>query len=144
MTEKPLKEIALEFLSQVVAGDIRGAYEKHASYGLRHHNLWSAGNAGALRAGMEGDESRRPGKRLDVRAALQDGDRVAVHTRLVRGAGEPEIAVMHLFRFENATIAEMWDVAQPQRIELRNPLRSWPIGPCPSALAEPGRAVRTG
>jgi len=107
-----LKDIAVGFLKQVVAGDIRGAYERHVSDRLRHHNPYFAGDAVSLRQGMEEDEARHPGKRLEVRTALQDGNFVAVHSKLTISASEPEIAVVHIFRFENGRVAEMWDVAQ--------------------------------
>ncbi len=105
------KEIAVDFLTRIVAGDVRGAYERHVGPGFRHHNPFFAGDADSLRRGMEEDEARNPGKILDVQAAIEDGDRVAVHSRLRRPGGQPEIAVVHLFRFEHGRIAELWDVA---------------------------------
>ncbi len=72
--------------------------------------------------GIEEDETRSPGKKLDVQTALQDGSFVAVHSRLRRSAGDPEIAVVHIFRFENGRIAELWDIAQvaPKQIVNEN------------------------
>ena len=118
MTGHTLKDSAVGFLQSVVAGDVRGAYERHVGEGFRHHNPYFAGDARSLREGMEADEARNPGKRLEVQLALQEGSYVAVHSRLVRGAGLPEIAVVHVFRFEHGRIAELWDVAQvaPDRI----------------------------
>jgi predicted SnoaL-like aldol condensation-catalyzing enzyme len=64
------------------------------------------------------DEAKHPGKQLDVRLALQDGDHVAVHSRLKHPAFEPEVAVVHIFRFENGRIVEAWDIVQmaPEQI----------------------------
>lgn len=107
-----LKGTAMDFLTHVVAGDVRGAFERHVAEGFRHHNPYFAGDRESLRAGMEEDAVANPGKRLDVQAALQDGDRVAVHSRLRRSASEPDIAVVHIFRFEGEKIVEMWDVVQ--------------------------------
>jgi predicted SnoaL-like aldol condensation-catalyzing enzyme len=113
-----LKDIAVEFLTLVVAGDVRGAYERHVAKGFRHHNPYFAAGAESLREGMEEDEARNPGKKLEVQVALEDGCYVAVHSRLRRGANEPDIAVVHVFRFENGRIVEAWDVAQvaPQQL----------------------------
>lgn len=71
---------------------------------------------------MEADEAKDPGKRLEVQAALQDGDLVAVHSRLRRPAGQPDIAVVHIFRFEQGRIAEAWDIAQvaPEKVVNEN------------------------
>ena len=112
MAMRSLKDNAVDFLRQIVAGDVRGAYERHVGDGFRHHNPYFAGDAQSLRDGMEADEARNPGKRLDIRVALQDGNHVAVHSRLRRGATEPDISVVHIFRFQDGRIVELWDIAQ--------------------------------
>jgi predicted SnoaL-like aldol condensation-catalyzing enzyme len=112
MTPQSRKDIAVGFLKLIVAGDVRGAYERHVGGGFRHHNPYFRGDAGSLMNGMEEDESRNPGKNLKVRTVLEDGDYVAVHSRLSRPAGNPGMAVVHIFRFEGDRIAELWDIAQ--------------------------------
>ncbi len=106
------KEAAVEFLTLVVCGDIRSAYERHVGDGFRHHNPYFPGDAQSLREGMEEDEARNPGKKLVVQAALEDGDFVAVHSRLSRAASKLDMAVVHIFRFEQERIAEAWDIGQ--------------------------------
>lgn len=119
--EKPtLKDSAIDFLRRIVAGDIRGAYERHVGGGFRHHNPYFAGDAGSLRQAMEEDEARNPGKMLDIRVALQDGNHVAVHSRLKRGAADPDLAVVHVFKFEDGRIAELWDIVQAAPEEIVN------------------------
>ena len=122
MTTRTLKDTAVDFLTQVVAGDVRGAYERHVGHGFRHHNPYFSGDAQSLRKGMEEDETRNPGKKLDVQVALQDGNYIAVHSRLKRAVGGPDIAVVHIFRFEHGRIVELWDVAQvaPEQIVNEN------------------------
>ena len=122
MATPTLKEIAIDFLTRVVAGDIRGAYERYVGDGFRHHNPYYAGDSASLMKGMEEDEARHPGKKLDVHVALQDGNYVAVHSRLRVAVGEPDIAVVHIFRFEEGRIAELWDVAHvaPKQIVNKN------------------------
>ena len=112
MATRTLKDTAVDFLTRVVAGDVRGACERHVGEGFRHHNPYFPGDADSLRRGMEEDETRNPGKKLDVQVALLDGNYVAVHSRLRRSADEPDIAVVHIFRFEDGRIAELWDIAQ--------------------------------
>lgn len=115
-----LKDSAVDFLMKIVAGDVRGAYQRHVGEGFRHHNPNFEGDAESLRKGMEEDEARHPGKKLEVLIALQEGSFVAMHSRLTRGASEPEIAVVHIFRFENGRIAELWDIAQVAPKEVVN------------------------
>ena len=120
MTNQPLKHAAVDFLTRIVSGDVRGACERHVGDGFRHHNPYFAGDAQSLRKGMEEDEARHPGKQLDLRVALQEGSYVAVHSRLRRGATEPDIAVVHIFRFEDGRIAELWDIVQVAPKEIVN------------------------
>jgi len=118
MPDTKLKSAAIRFLQQVVAGDVKGAYDRYVDEGLRHHNPYFPGDAASLRAGMEEDEQRCPGKQLIVVNSLEDGDRVAVHSRLIRPGSGSDIAVVHLFRFSQGKIVEMWDVAMtaPDRV----------------------------
>ncbi len=48
-----------------------------------------------------------------MQRALEDGDLVAVHSRVRLKPGEPGIAIVHIFRFEGDLVAELWDVGQP-------------------------------
>ncbi len=114
------KHTAISFLAEVVAGDVRGAYERHVGSGFRHHNPYFPGDAESLRKGMEEDEARNPGKRLDVQAAIAEGDYVAVHSRLQRDVANLDMSVVHIFRFEGDRIVELWDVAQPVPREVVN------------------------
>lgn len=118
MPDTKLKSAAIRFLQQVVAGDVKGAYDRYVDEGLRHHNPYFPGDAASLRSGMEEDEQRCPGKQLIVVNSLEDGDRVAVHSRLIRPGSGSDIAVVHLFRFSQGKIVEMWDVAMtaPDRV----------------------------
>jgi predicted SnoaL-like aldol condensation-catalyzing enzyme len=122
MITRTLKDTAVDFLMQIVTGDVRGAYERHVGDGFCHHNPYFAAGAQSLRRGMEEDEARNPGKKLDVQVALQDGNYVAVHSKLRRGSTDSDIAVVHIFRFEDGRIAELWDIAQvaPEQIVNKN------------------------
>lgn len=120
MATQALKDTAIGFLTSVVAGDVRGAYQRYVGEGFRHHNPYFPGDVESLRRGMEEDEARNPGKSLDVQVAVEDGDYVAVHSRLRRGADDPGFAVVHIFRFERGRIAEMWDVVQAVPREIVN------------------------
>ena len=49
----------------------------------------------------------------EVLRALQDGDLVAVHSRVVQRPRNRGAALVHIFRFESGRIAELWDGGQP-------------------------------
>ena len=61
---------------------------------------------------MQENADRNPDKSLDVKNAIADGDLVAVHSHVHHKHGDRGAAVIHIFRFENGRIVELWDVGQ--------------------------------
>ena len=113
------KDVAVAFLRSVTSGQIRDAYKTYVSDDFRHHNSYFRGDAESLMRGMEENEAQFPGKELEVKHALEDGEFVAVHSRLQLEPGKV-VAVVHLMRFSDGLIVEMWDVGQPLPAESQN------------------------
>jgi predicted SnoaL-like aldol condensation-catalyzing enzyme len=107
-----LKEAAMDFLRLVASGKIREAYRKHIGTEFRHHNAYFRGDAESLMTAMEENAAKNPNKVLEIQRALQDGEFVAVHSRVRQHPGDPGAAVVHIFRFKENRIAELWDVEQ--------------------------------
>jgi predicted SnoaL-like aldol condensation-catalyzing enzyme len=112
VSSQSLKDAAIEFLTLAATGKVREAYARHVAPGFRHHNPHFHGDAESLMAAMEENAVQNPDKSLEVQMALQDGDRVAVFSRIRQRPGDPGAAVVHLFRFEGDRIAELWDAGQ--------------------------------
>ena len=112
MTGGSRKAAAIEFLTLAASGNVRDAYERHVGPGFRHHNPYFRGDAASLMEAMAQNAAANPEKRLDVLRALEDGDLVAVHSRVRQRPDELGAVVVHLFRFEGDRIAELWDVGQ--------------------------------
>jgi predicted SnoaL-like aldol condensation-catalyzing enzyme len=110
---KASKQAAVRFLRLVVAGRIDEAYERYVDMLGKHHNPFFAAGFPALRKAMNENHARFPGKQLAVKHVLGDGDLVAVHSHIVLQPGEPGLAAVHLFRFRDDKIVEMWDCGQP-------------------------------
>jgi predicted SnoaL-like aldol condensation-catalyzing enzyme len=106
------KEIATNFLRLAAYGNVREAYAQHIHPNFRHHNPYYRGDAASLKAGMEENAVAMPNKLFEVQRVLEDGDLVAVHSRIQLKADMPEIAVVHIFRFEGDEIIEAWDIGQ--------------------------------
>ena len=111
-TDLALKYAALDFLKLVAAGEVDEAFERHVGAGFRHHNPAFRGDAAALKDAMQAHAREHPDKRLEVQRALQDGNEVVVFSRVRQHAADRGAAVVHLFRFEQGMIAELWDVGQ--------------------------------
>jgi predicted SnoaL-like aldol condensation-catalyzing enzyme len=109
MTTK--KEIARDFL-QLAKGHSRKAFELYAGSGFKHHNVYFKGDGETLMIAMEESAKKNPGKIFEIQRALQDGDLVAVHSRVRQNPDDLEVAVIHIFRFEADKIVELWDFGQ--------------------------------
>jgi predicted SnoaL-like aldol condensation-catalyzing enzyme len=114
------KERALDFLSMVVAGNIDEAYNTYINMHGKHHNVYYSAEFTSLKRGMKENHAQFPNKRLMVNNVLGDGNLVAIHSHIVMTEGEPGISTVHIFRFEDGRIVEMWDVGQPIPINSPN------------------------
>jgi predicted SnoaL-like aldol condensation-catalyzing enzyme len=61
---------------------------------------------------MEENHREYPNKILEVQRTVSEGELVAVHSRIRMSAADNGMAVIHLFRFQDGKIAEMWSVGQ--------------------------------
>jgi predicted SnoaL-like aldol condensation-catalyzing enzyme len=109
MNSNSHKERAIHFLELASSGNVDEAYERFASPTGKHHSPYFA----ALKAAMKENHQRFPDKRITIKRALSEGDMVAVHSHVVLEPGDLGVATMHLFRFADGEIAELWDFGQP-------------------------------
>jgi predicted SnoaL-like aldol condensation-catalyzing enzyme len=96
------------------AGQVEQAFARFAGPQFRHHNPYFAGDAAAIKAGMLANAARFPDMLFEVQRAIAEGPLVAVHSRARMQPGAPDIAIVHILRFEDGLIAEMWDIGQAQ------------------------------
>lgn len=112
MTPHSNSDISTAFLTMAASGRVREAFERHVADTFTHHNAWFPGDRESLLIAMEQSAATEPNKSFTVKQVIASGDRVAVYSHLQRGRTEQQYAVVHVLRFENAMIVEMWDVAQ--------------------------------
>ena len=109
---KTNKEAAVDFLQLVVKRKIHEAYQKYVHPDMQHHNVYFAGDATSLEKAMEESHAKFPNTVLEIKHVLGDGDLVAVHSHVRMTKDQLGVGVVHLFRFANNKIVEMWDVGQ--------------------------------
>jgi predicted SnoaL-like aldol condensation-catalyzing enzyme len=107
------RDAALAFLELGSSGKVREAYDNYIASNFRHHNPYFPGDAASLSAGMAENAKKFPNKKLHVERAIEEGDLVAVHSRVRLSPEMPEMALVHIFRFQGDRIVELWDVGQP-------------------------------
>ena len=108
------KKIAIEFLQMVVAGKIDEAYAQFVDMSGKHHNVFFPAGFPALRQAMKDNQKQFPDKKFTVKQAVEEGDKVMTHSQLFMNAEDKagKVAV-HIFRFQNNKIVEMWDCGMP-------------------------------
>ena len=106
------KERAISFLQLAASGKASEAYRKYVHPQFFHHNPYFKGDRESLLIGMAENALQFPDKVFEVIRALEDGDLVAVHGKVKLAADMPEIALMHIFRFDGDHIIEEWEVGQ--------------------------------
>ena len=109
-----LKSIAEDFLKLTSVGKAKEAFDKYASKDFIHHNPWFEGSAESIMKGMIENAEKMPTKIFEIQRVIHEGDLVAVHSKVKLSGDIPVIAVVHILRFENNKIVEMWDIAQQQ------------------------------
>ncbi len=106
------KDIAVSFLKTVVARKVEEAYALYTAPQMRHHNAHFPGDAQSLKQGMIEAHTKFPNTTIDIKQTFEDENRVAVFSNVQMKPNGPNVAVVHMFRFEDNKITEMWDVGQ--------------------------------
>ncbi len=116
------KQIAVRFLELAAAGEVDEAYSNYTAPNFKHHNPYYAGDATSLKEGMRESAAENPNKVFNVQHVIEDGTLVAVHSKLEMQMNDKAtiLAVVHICRFENGKIAELWDIGQLQPEQLVN------------------------
>lgn len=106
------REIAVSFLQLAASGNPRLAFHQYVHPQFSHHNPYFNGDREALLTGMEEGAVQFPNKTFEVVRTLEDGDLVAIHGKVRLNPDTPEIALIHIFRFDGELIIEEWEAAQ--------------------------------
>ena len=106
------KEVAMEFLRLAASGNVREAYRSYIGPEFRLHNPFFRGDAKSLMVAMEENAAQNQNKILEIQRALQDGDLVAIHSRIKQKPDDLGVPLVHIFRFQGNLITEIWDIGQ--------------------------------
>ena len=106
------KQIAAAFLQAAASGNVREAYHQYIHPDFTHHNQYFAGDRDSLLTAMEEASVSHPNKSIMIRQSIEEGNLVMTHSHVVRVGDEPDVAVVHIFRFDGEMIIELWDLGQ--------------------------------
>lgn len=108
------KEAAKSFLKMAGMGKVQEAYDQYVAPSFIHHNQYFKGDRQSLLQAMQEASKTSPNKSIEIKHLYEDGDTVITHSLVTRQDPEaPAIAVVHIFRFEQDRVVELWDLGQP-------------------------------
>jgi predicted SnoaL-like aldol condensation-catalyzing enzyme len=106
------KDIATSFLELASSGKVREAFDKYIHLNFIHHLVFFKGDRESFLTAMEENAREFPDKAYETIHALEDGDLVAVHGKVMLA---PKVfGVIHIFRFEGDKIIESWEASQEE------------------------------
>ncbi|MAT90592.1 MAG: polyketide cyclase [Flavobacteriaceae bacterium] len=105
-----IEEITHSFLTLVGSGNVQQGFDRFTAAEFIHHNQYFEGSREALIKAMEEDHQKNPNESLKIKYSYVDGSTVILHSHVVKQ--EMEIAVVHIFRFQEDKIVELWDLGQ--------------------------------
>jgi predicted SnoaL-like aldol condensation-catalyzing enzyme len=106
------KEISLDFLMLTARGASFEAFEKYAHPDFIHHNAYFKGDATTLKEAMAAAAIEAPDKILTLKQVISDDEKVMVLSHIQFKPGDLGYAVVHILRFEDGKIIELWDLGQ--------------------------------
>lgn len=104
------KETAINFIQTCAMKGPELAFSKYVNPNFKHHNQYFKGDGETLMKAMMDADKTHPNKAFNIKQVFETEDRVAIYSHVVKET--MDIAVMHIMRFENGKISEMWDVGQ--------------------------------
>ena len=104
------KTTAQNFLLEVASGKVDEAFEKYISPKFIHHNAYFKGDLESLKTAMKENATLNPQKQITILRVLGEENMVATHSHIKQNPTDLGAVVVHIFRFENEKIIELWDV----------------------------------
>jgi predicted SnoaL-like aldol condensation-catalyzing enzyme len=114
------KQIAEHFLTLCAKGDSREAFQLYVANEFKHHNAFFKGDRQSLLVAIEENAVSNPNKIFEIQRILEDGNLVAVHSKVQLEHQRVTLAIMHIMQFDGNKIVELWDFGQAAPEEMVN------------------------
>lgn len=106
------KEIATLFVHETSKGNVRSVFNSHVDKAFKHHNIYFNEHASTLIDAMEQSALEFPNRTVNVFQVIEENDKVVTHSHIVMIPNQIEVIAVHIFRFVENKIVEMWDITQ--------------------------------
>lgn len=114
------KELVAKLLESCARGNPDALFMEHMSSDCKHHNIFFKGDIKSLVSAIKENAKAMPHISVNIKRIIEDGDLVAVHSHIQASPEALGSATMHIFKFENNKIVEMWDFGQEIPEEIVN------------------------
>ena len=104
------QHVAKRFIEMCAMESPKKAFAEYTNSNFIHHSQYFPGDRDSLMNAMIEADKTHPNISFTVKQVYETDDRVAIYSHVVKK--EMEIAVVHMFRFENGKISEMCDTGQ--------------------------------
>jgi predicted SnoaL-like aldol condensation-catalyzing enzyme len=106
------KEIAQNFLKLAASGHSHEGFKLYVHENFKHHNAYFKGDAETLMLAMEESARKNPNKIFTIHHIIEEENLVAVHSHLKQTPTDIGFAVVHILKFKEDKIIELWDLGQ--------------------------------
>jgi predicted SnoaL-like aldol condensation-catalyzing enzyme len=106
------KDIARSFLELSSSGHAHTAFENYVHPDFIHHLVYFKGDRESFKKAIEENFRQFPDKHYETLHAIEDGDLVAIHGKVVLDT--KVFGVLHFFRFSGDKIIESWEASQEE------------------------------
>ena len=115
-----IKNNSISFLKMIISGNIDKAFSLYVHEDFFHHNPYFEGDRDSLKKGMIENYFKNPNKILNIFQCIQEDEKIAVHSNLTLTQNKMEMILIHIFRFQDDKIIEIWDIGSPIPLENLN------------------------
>ncbi|MCL2610056.1 MAG: ester cyclase [Defluviitaleaceae bacterium] len=117
------KEIVKEFMQGIVTDKVKEVYEKYVADDFKHHNAYYKSDKNSLMNGMIQSNEQFPNKKLNIKKIVCELPEIVVFSHIQINEAL-SLSAVHIFKFEQGKIKEMWDITQviPEEDDIENEL----------------------
>ena len=118
------KDIATLFIHETSSGHVEEVFNAHVCLDFIHHNIYFKGDRQSLIDAMTESAKTFKDRTVKVFQVLEEKDMVMTHSHIVMVPGQIEVIAIHIFKFVDNKIVEMWDITQlgPEEVVNENGL----------------------
>ncbi len=107
------KDVLRNFFKLLTEQKVKEAFDSFIAQEFKHHNQHTKAGRQSLLEGMKDAHQQFPALTIEVKNIFEDGDFVIAHSLVKMSTDHAGLACVHICRFKNEKIVEVWDLASP-------------------------------